>query len=113
SAKRPRLAREVRVPRRRNAKPDPEPPPAIGVQPRVVDPHAVFSREEFQAYFRISRATVRNEVREGRLRVSKRAGRYWLLGARILAWLQEGEVVKSRSSERNGFHRPKANTEPN
>jgi hypothetical protein len=92
------------VPRKRVAVPGPEPPPVIGPV-RVIDPHAIFTREEFQAIFCISRNTLRNEIKEKRLRVSKRAGRYWLLGAWILQWFEQGELpVKQRSPEVNGFH---------
>ena len=37
--------------------------------------------------------SIRREVREGRLRISKRAGRYYLLGAWLLEWLEAGEVT--------------------
>jgi len=70
--------------------------------PRIVHPHAVYLREEFEAEFRVKPSTVRREVREGRLRVCRRAGKYFFLGADILAWLRAG-VVKPRACA------PKAN----
>jgi hypothetical protein len=58
----------------------------------VIDPNAVFLLDQVQALLRLRRSTVRREVREGRLRVSKRAGRYYLLGEWVLEWLRAGEV---------------------
>jgi hypothetical protein len=40
----------------------------------------------------LAQATLRREVRRGRLRVSKRAGRYYVLGAWLLEWLRTGEI---------------------
>jgi hypothetical protein len=45
-----------------------------------------------QAALKLTTSTVRREVREGRLRVSKRAGRYYLLGAWLLEWIAAGEL---------------------
>jgi hypothetical protein len=58
----------------------------------VIHPGAVYSLESARAALGLARATLRREVRLGRLRVSKRAGRYYLLGAWLLEWLRSGEV---------------------
>jgi hypothetical protein len=58
----------------------------------VIHPDAVYSLESARAALGLARATLRREVRLGRLRVSKRAGRYYLLGAWLLEWLRAGEV---------------------
>ena len=69
----------------------------------VIDPNAVWSLGAFQEDFGTSKSTVRREVRGKRLRVAKRAGRYYILGKWILEWLEAGEV-RRRSPERNGDH---------
>jgi hypothetical protein len=53
----------------------------------------VYSVEEAQAALKLKRSTIRREVRERRLRISKRAGRYYLLGEWILQWLRAGELA--------------------
>jgi hypothetical protein len=58
----------------------------------VIDPHGVYGVEDAIRVFRLKKSTVRREIREGRLRVSKRAGRYYLLGRWLLEWIEAGEV---------------------
>ncbi len=71
--------------------------------PRVIDPNAVYLADEFRAVFRLRVSTIRREVREGRLRIAKRAGRYYLLGEWILEWLQGGELPRRQvAADRNG-----------
>ena len=57
---------------------------------RVVDPNRVYTVEEFRDEFFLRESSVRREVREARLRVSKRCGRYFLLGRWIIEWLEGG-----------------------
>lgn len=76
----------------------PTPPP-----PHVIHPDAVYLREDFRRVFQVRASTLRREVREGRLRISKRAGRYYLLGRWIIEWLEAGEVGRKRyHAEANG-----------
>jgi hypothetical protein len=53
---------------------------------------AVYSLEAARAALGLARATLRREIRLGRLRVAKRAGRYYLLGSWLLEWLRQGEA---------------------
>jgi hypothetical protein len=62
-----------------------------------VEPTAVYFVDTFKALFRLRTSTVRREVRAGRLRIAKRAGRYYLLGEWILEWLREGELPRKPS----------------
>jgi Helix-turn-helix domain len=80
--------------RRKSSGPDAggEPLPA----PHVVDPNGIYLVQTFEKLLHLKRSTVRREVREGRLRVSKRSGRYYLLGRWILEWLESGEVHGKR-----------------
>jgi hypothetical protein len=51
----------------------------------------------------LTRTTLNRELRLGRLRVAKRAGRYFLLGEWLLSWLRNGEVPrKEKVAEDNG-----------
>jgi hypothetical protein len=63
-------------------------------QPHVIMPTAVYTVEEALATLKLRQSTIRREVRARRLRISKRAGRYYLLGEWILEWLRAGEVQR-------------------
>jgi hypothetical protein len=69
-------------------------PPAEALAVHVVEPTGVYLADTFRRLFRLHKSTVRREVREGRLRIARRAGRYFLLGAWILQWLEEGELPR-------------------
>ena len=58
----------------------------------VIDPHAVYFADTFQRIFRLRKSTIRREWKAGRLRLAKRAGRYYLLGEWVLQWLRAGEL---------------------
>ena len=68
----------------------------------VIHPTAIYLVEDARRVLRLKESTVRREVREGRLRVAKRAGRYYLLGAWLLQWLREGEVRRRAQPARVG-----------
>ena len=69
-------------------------PPTAQAAPHVIDPRAVYFPDDVRRIFRLKASTIRREVREGRLRVAKRAGRYYLLGAWLLNWIETGELTK-------------------
>jgi hypothetical protein len=68
----------------------------------VVDPNAVYFVDTLQRAFRLRKSTIRREWKEGRLRLAKRAGRYYVLGAWVLQWLQEGEMRNRRTPSPTG-----------
>jgi hypothetical protein len=75
--------------------------PASG--PHVIHPNCVYSVEDVKRLLGLHNSTIRREVRQGRLRVSKRSGRYFLLGEWILQWLREGELPRrNRQAPGNG-----------
>jgi hypothetical protein len=76
-------------------------PAAVPTAVHVIDPTGVYSVEDCIRIFRLRKSTIRRELREGRLRVSKRAGRYFLLGEWLLEWLRGGELVR-RGAGTNG-----------
>ncbi len=63
-------------------------PTAAPVQPHIIYPTAVYSAEEARRALRLRESTIRREVREGRLRVARRAGRHFILGSWLLRWLR-------------------------
>jgi hypothetical protein len=71
------------------------PPAASPPSAHVIHPHAVYFSDTLRELFRLKRSTVRREVKEGRLRVARRAGRYYLLGEWILEWLRAGELARA------------------
>jgi hypothetical protein len=62
--------------------------PASAPAVPVVHPDAVYTVESFRLTFGLRQSSLRREVREGRLKVYKRCGKYFILGAQVLAWLR-------------------------
>jgi hypothetical protein len=65
----------------------------------VIQPDAVYTVQSAQAVLGLKKTTIGREVRLRRLRVSKRGGRYFILGSWLLEWLREGEVGRPRNEE--------------
>jgi hypothetical protein len=63
----------------------------------VINRRAVFTLETLRPLLGLSKACLPREIRLGRLRVARRAGRYFILGAWVLEWLEAGEVRKRRN----------------
>jgi hypothetical protein len=92
------------MPRRRPAQAEAPPAPP----PHVIQPTAVYTVEQLQAALGLARSTVRTERRMGRLRVAKRAGRYYVLGAWLLEWLQAGELKRRAALKATADDQPAA-----
>jgi len=60
----------------------------------VIHPRAVFTIASLTASLGLKSGTVPRELRPGRLRHSKRAGKVFILGRWVLSWLQSGERVR-------------------
>lgn len=71
---------------------------AVGVH--VINPNAVYTLPTAQRALGLKKATLRREIRLRRLRVSKRAGRYYLLGDWLLDWLRSGDIHAPRPDAR-------------
>jgi hypothetical protein len=65
----------------------------------VIEPLCVYSPEAARKALGLTASTLRREVREGRLRRIKRAGRNFFLGEYLLEWLRGGEVLKRKRRE--------------
>jgi hypothetical protein len=62
----------------------------------------VYDLEAARAALNLAKTTLNRELRQGRLRVTKRAGKYFVLGAWLLEWLRAGEVRGAGKTEGNG-----------
>jgi hypothetical protein len=63
-------------------------------EPHTVHPTTVYTADEVIRIFKLRKSTLRREIREGRLRVARRAGRYYLLGKWLIEWLEGGELTR-------------------
>lgn len=74
------------------------PAPAVSLLPQVhvIESTGVYCVDDAQRLLRLKASTIRREVRQGRLRISKRAGRYYLLGEWLLEWIKGGEIKPRR-----------------
>lgn len=68
--------------------------------PCRIHPDSVYFAGDLARLLGVGSDAIRQEIREGRLRVSVRAGRYFFLGAWLLEWIRSGERqrVESRDS---------------
>jgi hypothetical protein len=68
-------------------------------RPHTFVPTAVYDLEAARLVLGLTKTTLNRELRLGRLRVSKRAGRYFLLGEWLIEWVRAGEVQQTRKHE--------------
>lgn len=73
-------------------------PPAAGPL-CTLDPHTVYDLAGLLAALCLKRSTIRREVKAGRLRASRRAGRCYFLGSWLREWLEGGEPVAIAAPE--------------
>lgn len=57
----------------------------------VIQPNAVYFPEDLRRLFKLRANSIRYEKRSGRLKVSRRCGRYYILGRWLIEWLEKGE----------------------
>jgi hypothetical protein len=60
--------------------------------PHEIRPNAVYDTECLRATLLLTKSNLAREIRLRRLRVAKRAGRYFVLGIWVLQWLRDGEL---------------------
>jgi hypothetical protein len=74
-------------------------------EPHVINPTAVYRLGDVQVLLGLGKTTAVREIRARRLRVAKRAGRYFILGDWLLEWIRAGELRRREPAglaERNG-----------
>jgi hypothetical protein len=74
--------------------PAPSAAPAATPAVHVIEPSGVYTVDDTRRILKLRQSTIRREVREGRLRVARRAGRYYLLGEWLLEWIRGGELPR-------------------
>jgi hypothetical protein len=74
------------------------PPPRV----HVIPPEAVYDLVTARQALRLARGTLPREIKLGRLRAAKRAGKVLILGAWLLEWIAAGEVRRRQPSGLNG-----------
>jgi hypothetical protein len=67
----------------------------------TIAPTGVYSVDQVRTILRLKQSSLRREIREGRLRVCKRCGRYFFLGEQLLDWLRDGELKRSEHMEKS------------
>jgi hypothetical protein len=72
----------------------------------VIDPRAVFTIEQARGTLQLAKNCLPREIRLGRLRVAKRAGKYLILGAWLLEWIEAGEVRRRAREDGEGAGGP-------
>lgn len=77
---------------------------------RVIPPDAVFRLEELRALMGLPLTCLRREARLGRLRVSRRSGRYWTTGQWVREWIEAGEVRPRQGAKTAGDEAPLSET---
>jgi hypothetical protein len=69
--------------------------PETSPAPAIIHPTGVYTVSQVRAMLGLRQSSLRREIREGRLRVNKRCGKYFFLGEQLLDWLRGGEVVRN------------------
>jgi hypothetical protein len=78
--------------------------PASPPSPRAIPDDAVHPLPEWGQILQLPRHTLRREVRLGRLRASKRAGKLWSTGLWIKQWIESGEVKRRPAAASGNGH---------
>jgi hypothetical protein len=78
----------------------------------VIRPNAVYSLELARHTLLLAKNCLPREIRLGRLRVAKRAGKYLILGKWLLEWIAAGEVTRRKAGAVGGVSDPQRHAEP-
>jgi hypothetical protein len=72
---------------------------------RVIDPNSVFKLDELRAFLSLPLTCLKREARLGRLRVSRRSGRYFTTGRWVREWIEAGEIQPKTRPQGGGLAR--------
>jgi hypothetical protein len=70
--------------------------------PHIVEAAAVYSLAAAAKALGLRKNSLPREIRAGRLQVSRRCGRYFIVGKWLLEWLERGKVRRKQPVETNG-----------
>jgi hypothetical protein len=68
-------------------------------EPHVIDLNAIYTLRQARLALDLKKSTLPREARLGRLRVSRRGGRYFVTGAWLLDWIKGGAVSPRRHAK--------------
>jgi hypothetical protein len=66
-------------------------------EPCIIEPNAVYTLGGAQEALGLAKGTLPREIRLGRLKAAKRAGKYMITGAWLLEWIEAGVVAPRRA----------------
>jgi hypothetical protein len=72
----------------------------------IIAPTAAYGIEQARMMLGLRKNTLPREIRLRRLRVSRRGGRYYILGSWLLAWIRAGEVTAVAPDEHAASSQP-------
>jgi hypothetical protein len=64
----------------------------------VISPTGIYDLVTAREALGLQQNTLPREIRKRRLRASKRAGRYFVLGSWLIEWLEGGELSRRREN---------------
>lgn len=76
----------------------------IDPAPHIIVSNAIYTVGSASRALGLPKSSLPREIRQGRLRVAKRAGRYFIMGTWLLEWLQSGERQRA-GEEKTGSKR--------
>jgi hypothetical protein len=68
----------------------------------IIHRRAVYTLEQARQTLQLAKNCLPREIRLGRLRAAKRAGKYLILGIWLLQWVQAGEVRRRQAQPTTG-----------
>lgn len=71
----------------------------IDPEPHVIAANGIYTVGSAARALGLPKSSLPREIRQGRLRVAKRAGRYFILGAWLLEWVKSGERRRDREEK--------------
>jgi hypothetical protein len=62
----------------------------------IIHQNAVYTLDQARGTLQLAKDTLGREIRLGRLRVARRAGKYLILGSWLLEWIEAGDEITRR-----------------
>jgi hypothetical protein len=65
----------------------------------LVDPRGVYTLAQATRLLGLRRSSLPREIRERRLQVSRRCGKYFIRGIWLISWINAGKLVVAKPAE--------------